>query len=390
MAFERQAFGVSPPIPSDRERYVDAAPFEGAFVTPTIRLVRALARGGMGSVWLAEHLALGAPVAVKFMSEATVESRAARELFQQEAAALAKIRSPHVVQVFDFGVTSASLPYIVMELLEGETLQDRIERFGRLSPRLTVEIVRQLGLALSRAHELGIVHRDIKPENVFLVDHGAGAFVKLLDFGIASQVGAATDDVAGTPHFMAPEQMAGAAVGPSADVWSLGVVAYYCLSGRLPFAGRSLGSISASARHGAAPLAGYLSEPMLGFERWIAGALEPDPFLRYPDASDALGALTRLLAGTALELEAAPRRRSVEPSIEAIEREAVVASRRAARRRMASRVGGGLCIALVAFFGAFAAWARPREAVAAARPVIDWLSVVESRAAGWLEPPRDP
>lgn len=147
MAFERQAFGVSPPIPSDRERYVDAAPFEGAFVTPTIRLVRALARGGMGSVWLAEHLALGAPVAVKFMSEATVESCAARELFQQEAAALAKIRSPHVVQVFDFGVTSASLPYIVMELLEGETLQDRIERFGRLSPRLTVEIVRQLGLA---------------------------------------------------------------------------------------------------------------------------------------------------------------------------------------------------------------------------------------------------
>ncbi len=384
MVLGRQSFGVPPAIPGGRPGYVATAPVEGAFVTPTIRLARPLARGGMGSVWLAEHLGLGAPVAVKFMSETTLESRSARDLFQQEAAALARIRSPHVVQVFDFGITPGNLPFIVMELLEGETLQDRIERYGRLSPRLTVEIVRQVGVALSRAHQLGIVHRDIKPENVFLVESGGGPFVKVLDFGIASEVGAATDDVVGTPHFMAPEQMAGAAVGPTADVWSLGVVAYYCLSGRLPFAGRSLGSISASARHGAAPLGGFLSEPMSGFERWIAGALEPDPFFRYADAGTALDALARLLDGTPLELETAPRRRSADPT-PSPERDGALVRRRLAQRRLASRLSGTFAIGLAAAFAVFVGWTRPKEALAAARPVLDWVAAAEAHATTWLE-----
>ncbi len=343
----------------------------------------------MGSVWLAEHVTLRSPVAVKFMSEATLESREARELFQREAAALVQLRSPHVVQIFDFGVTKGGLPFIVMELLEGETLQDRIDRYGRLSPRLTIEIIRQAGIALARAHDLGIVHRDIKPENVFLVESGAGTFVKLLDFGIAAEAGLGADEVVGTPQFMSPEQMDGTAVDPSVDVWALGVMAYYCLSGRLPFSGRDLPTLSAAARRGpAALLADVLPEPLPGLELWVQGAMEPDPFLRYADARAALDALDVMLQGSDLDIDKPPPRRTPVPDPPARDADdewfTTMRIKKLERRRVVSRVAAVAAVLGFATFGAYAIGGHHPAAPELRASASAWAASVQS-AGAWFE-----
>ncbi len=178
----------------------------------------------MGAVWEAEHLALHATVAVKFVLAELGESDEAHARFGREATAAARIKSPHVVSVLDHGLTAKDgIPFIVMELLEGEDLETRLDREPRLPLELVAHIVQQAAKALTRAHDLGIVHRDIKPSNVFLTEVGGDTFVKLLDFGIArlslADVGRArvtqTGAMLGTPVFMSPEQMTHAKdVGP--------------------------------------------------------------------------------------------------------------------------------------------------------------------------------
>jgi serine/threonine-protein kinase len=161
----------------------------GQHVTPTIKLVRPLEdQGAMGSVWVAEHIALGTRVAVKFMAPSYADDERSILRFQQEAQAAARIQSPHVTTVFDHGITAEGQPYIVMELLEGETLQKRITRGGPMPIEEIVRLVRQTARGLGSAHRLGIVHRDIKPANLFLIDVEGEPFVKVLDFGIAKQV----------------------------------------------------------------------------------------------------------------------------------------------------------------------------------------------------------
>src|SRR5690606_7201408 len=141
----------------------------GTQVTDNVRLVAVLGEGGMGSVWVADHLSLKTRVAVKFLSAELVrEDPNMLERFNREAALSARIKSPYVVQTFDHGVMRDGRPFIVMELLEGESLADRLERTRMLPLPEAVEVVSQVGKALSKAHKLGIVHRDIKPDNLFL------------------------------------------------------------------------------------------------------------------------------------------------------------------------------------------------------------------------------
>src|SRR5262245_36259448 len=156
-------------------------------LSPTLRLVRPLGQGAMGSVWVADHLTLTTQVAVKLMASSHPQDAEAMARFQREAAAAARIKHPHVAQVFDHGVTAEGAPYIVMELLEGEALKQRVQRYGALPLHEVVLIVRQTAKALARAHQLGIVHRDIKPENLFLIAVDDELFVKVVDFGIAKQ-----------------------------------------------------------------------------------------------------------------------------------------------------------------------------------------------------------
>jgi serine/threonine-protein kinase len=259
----------------------------------------------MGSIWLAEHRTLGAPVAVKLLDPAYLARPHAADRFRREAVVLAKIRSEHVVQVLDSGCTPAGIPFIVMELLEGETLEDRLARETELSLEATLGIVRQIGRALAVAHEAGVVHRDVKPDNIFLLRHGptrhSSVTAKLLDFGIARDL--TVDDTSetalvGTPHFMAPEQIGCGLVTASADVWGLAVVAYACLAGRLPFEGDDLEELMRAIRRG--PIAALSRlDPSIppGVLCWLQRSLALDSDERYADAQQMLDALERSLTG---------------------------------------------------------------------------------------------
>jgi eukaryotic-like serine/threonine-protein kinase len=231
----------------------------GAAITPTLRLVRPLGAGGMGAVWIARHLGLETNVVVKFIANTIADHPVAIARFKREAAAAASVRSPHVVQMLDYGLTEHGTPYIVMELLEGKDLSDYLRSRGRLPPREVVAIIRQVCKALQRAHDLGIIHRDIKPENIFLLDGDDDEpFVKLLDFGIAKDaedVSVTTTGAAvGTPHYMSPEQCVGAKhIDHRTDLWSLGVLTFYLLTGRRPFSGETTGALTLAIFNGEIP-----------------------------------------------------------------------------------------------------------------------------------------
>ena len=219
----------------------------GNRISHNIRVIQRLGAGGMGQVWLADHVGLDTQVAVKFMTKELASDPSVVARFAREAKLVARIKSPHVVQIFDFATTPTGIPFIVMELLEGQSLETKIRERG-ISLEETSRILVQLLKALGRAHALGIVHRDIKPDNVFLIDHDGDTFAKLLDFGIAR------DDLEGpgltvsgttmgTPSYMSPEQLfRPKEVDVRSDLWSIAVVAYQCLTGQLPFNGDSFGA----------------------------------------------------------------------------------------------------------------------------------------------------
>ena len=228
----------------------------GLIVAGKFRLDSLIGRGGMGSVWSAPHLCLGHQIAIKLVSREFVRSPAALRRFDAEAKAVARLQSRHVVQVYDNGALEDGTPYIAMELLSGESLQQRIDRTGPVPLGETVSILAQCCRALGRAHSMGIVHRDIKPDNIFLARTADedGEVVKILDFGVAKvAMGAGTDgdqsvtktgSVLGTPLYMSPEQARGLkTVDHRTDVYSLGLVAYTMLTGRDAFEGESFGDI---------------------------------------------------------------------------------------------------------------------------------------------------
>lgn len=223
---------------------------EGLLIAGKFRLLRPLAKGGMGSVWAAKHVSLDVPVAVKFMDPRYADLDDLRARFEREAKAAAQLRMPNVVQILDYGVEHDT-PYIVMEFLCGEDLGARLAREGRLSVRDTVAILAQVCKALRRAHDEGIVHRDLKPANIFLIVQDDELLVKVLDFGIAkvlrSDAGGdatKTGDVMGSPAYMSPEQVRGLRqIDHRTDLWSLGVIAYRALTGILPFPGTQAGDM---------------------------------------------------------------------------------------------------------------------------------------------------
>ncbi|MBI4956227.1 MAG: protein kinase [Myxococcales bacterium] len=226
----------------------------GRMVTTNVQLVRELGRGAMGSVWLADHLTLRTKVAVKFIAEQLATNDAdVLARFTAEATAAAQIKSPHVVQTFDAGIMDDGTPYIVMELLEGETLGARLDRVGRLAIRQVAQILAQVARALDKAHRVGIVHRDIKPDNIFLMPSDDDLHVKILDFGIAKGLhlpasGGVTmpGTLVGTPDYMSREQvMHSQAVDAHTDMWALAVTVYEALTDHLPFTGENVGATCA-------------------------------------------------------------------------------------------------------------------------------------------------
>src|SRR6478609_1750056 len=215
----------------------------GLIIAGKYRLEQEIGRGSMGTVFRAVHVTLGQRVAIKLISAEHSQSTEARQRFSVEAKAAAKLRSRHVVQVIDDGETPQGNPYIVLELLEGETLEERLARDQDIPLSEAVRVVTHVGRALARAHAQGIVHRDLKPANVFLVksdDDDAGWIAKVLDFGIAKVAQESGTTVAGTvlgtPLFMSPEQVRGASsVDHRADLYSLGMCLFHMVTGKYAF-----------------------------------------------------------------------------------------------------------------------------------------------------------
>jgi eukaryotic-like serine/threonine-protein kinase len=278
--------------------------FAGLHITPSIRLVRPFGAGGMGTVWIAEHLTLRCEVVVKFMADGADDPQQVAR-FSREAAAASRVRSPHVVQVFDHGFTESRTPYIVMELLDGEDLSSVLTRRGHLPLAEVLELIVQVSLALGRAHAAEVVHRDIKPANIFVCDRGDGRpFYKVLDFGIAKRVDMAssftmTGAVVGTPGYSSPEQLVGSRqIDHRSDLWSLGVVAFKALTGRLPFTGTSGVDLALAIQRSGPPRPSDL-EPGLppSIDRWFARAFALSAEGRFGSAQEMANAFADAARG---------------------------------------------------------------------------------------------
>jgi serine/threonine protein kinase len=276
----------------------------GDVLAAKYRLASELGRGGMGTVFRAEHLTLRSAVAVKLIHPGALDAGTVGQRFLREAQAAASIRSPHVVQILDFGVESGT-PFMVMELLEGESLAARLGRVGRLEPTQAARVVTHVARAIQMAHDAGVVHRDLKPDNVFLVCNADEEIAKVLDFGIAKSLvpdgidtTTRTGAVLGTPYYMSPEQARGTrAVDAKSDLWALGVIACECMTGRRPFDGPTLGDLMMKICSDPIPAPSSLGPVPPGFDAWFQRATEREPERRFQSAlelADSLRAVVGL------------------------------------------------------------------------------------------------
>jgi serine/threonine-protein kinase len=304
----------------------DAPALVGTIIAEKYRVKRLIGSGGMGTVWEGVHTTLGTRVAVKFIKPRFAQQPEARARFEIEARAAAKLSTAHAVHVYDYGVSAAGLPYIVMEFLEGESLSDAIIGRGPLAPAEVAQIIGQAARALSKAHAAGIVHRDLKPDNIFLTKSDESAedlpyVVKLVDFGIAkiveeetpggegsasSKMGGPTREgmVIGTPNFMAPEQLTlGGAPGPLTDLWSLGACTFAAMTGRIPFEGDVLGDIVLKVCAAPIPVPSRTNAKVpAGFDAWFARACARDPTKRFQSAEELTQALASVCGLTRVRM----------------------------------------------------------------------------------------
>ncbi|TMK89945.1 MAG: serine/threonine protein kinase [Actinobacteria bacterium] len=278
------------------------------------RLDRSLGNGGMGEVFEATDLTLHRSVAVKLMSPSLVQDEPARARFLREARALAQVNSPNVVAVYDAG-EDAERPYLVMEFVEGTTLERELVGSGRVEPARAVAVATDIASGLAAAHERGIVHRDVKPSNVFLTPTDAA---KIGDFGIArlerpDATLTLTGQTFGSPPYMAPEQATGGKVDARADLYSLGCVLFQMLVGRRPFSGDDAVSLVYQQVHSTPPRVDSLV-PTVPAElgALVAGLMAKDPGDRPASAEEvqrALGSVpTEPIAKTTTSTAVLPRR----------------------------------------------------------------------------------
>ena len=276
----------------------------GHVIDGKYRLVRIIGTGGMGAVYEGENVLIRRRVAIKVLHAANTTSTESVRRFEREAQAAGQIGNDHILEVLDLGSLPNGDRYLVMEYLDGETLAERIERFGRLTPAQIAPIARQFLEALVSAHAAGIIHRDLKPENIFILRSKAGRtdFVKLIDFGISKfsnnfEVGehrmTRADAVLGTPCYMSPEQARGASkTDVRSDTYSCGVILYEAVTGRLPFEGTSFNDLMFKIALSDAP-SPLSVQPDLDpeFAAIINHAIARDPNKRFASAAEFAQAL---------------------------------------------------------------------------------------------------
>lgn len=276
---------------------------EGEMLTDNLMLKRELGSGAMGTVWMALNCALDAPVAVKVLRTEGMRSEVVRTRFEQEARGLARLNDPHIVRVFDYGLSLDNQPFIVMELMRGEDLASRLKRTERMDLAEASLLIRQCARALGHAHTAGIVHRDLKPANIFLIE-GDETFVKILDFGVARFIDRGdrvtkAGTLVGTPLFMSPEQFTNNLnVDHRSDLWALAVVAYRCLTGVVPFPGETVATVGMLVTDGRFdPPSKHRPELGAALDEVMVRALHLEREKRFQSAKELAEAFTRALGG---------------------------------------------------------------------------------------------
>lgn len=279
----------------------------GALIAGRYRLERPLGEGGMATVWEAIHVVTRRVVAMKFLRESLRSKQELRLRFLIEASAASALQHPNVVEILDVFDAEEQLPVMVMELLRGETLGQKLDRDERLGLEETATLLLPVLSAVGMAHAHGIVHRDLKPDNVFLASTDAGIVPKVLDFGIAkltaghhAEHGApalrtVTGSILGTPCYMAPEQATGdAPIDHRADVWSMGVILYECLSGTRPIEGENVAQVVARlVTAGIIPLERLAPDLPDEVSRAVTNMLVRDTLARTPDLREVFALLGR-------------------------------------------------------------------------------------------------
>lgn len=293
-------------------------PFLGSVLDDKYRIERKLGEGGIGLVYQATHLILDQPVAVKVLRLDQGHTGESAERLAREARTMARLDSPHIVDVVDFGYLPSGHPFLVLEYLRGETLAARLDRKGPLSLEHTCRYMLQAISGLAEAHQKGVVHRDLKPDNLYLATApGGDQQLKLLDFGISKQERAGLSKLTqphvslGSPQYMAPEQVLAGEVDARADIWALGVVLYELTTGVLPFDGVSLAEVCGRVVH-TSPVPPSRHNSMLpkAFDELVLKCLEKSPSARPSDVMAVARELER-------SVDAQPRKTSVEVSQQA-------------------------------------------------------------------------
>ncbi|MBI5542289.1 MAG: serine/threonine protein kinase [Deltaproteobacteria bacterium] len=295
----------------------------GARLSDTYELICLIGRGGMGAVWEAQHLRLPKRVAVKVLREEVVgEDPETFQRFRREAEIASQIGHPHIVEVLDYNVLPDGVPYIVLELLQGESLAQRLRR-GPLSLEAVLTLSQQIGSALQATHQRGIIHRDLKPANIFLCPREVGGetrdHAKVLDFGISKIVG---DDsvqtqgsgVLGTPRHMAPEQITRQGeIDHRVDQFALATIVFECLSGKPLFPGDVAAALY-QAVHQPVAIASRLPSAPASVQRALERALQKDPDRRFPDIAQFVAAFAGAPAAADVECDATLRRKQLPSS----------------------------------------------------------------------------
>ncbi len=294
----------------------------GTVILGRYRLESLLRRGGMGSVWRAEHMQLRSTIAVKVLEPEVARDETMLQRFHREAQAAAALRSPNVVQIFDHGVDRGRA-FIAMEMLEGETLSERISRLGQVPPAELFRFLTDVLRAMHKAHEAGIIHRDLKPDNIFICKDDP-EYAKVLDFGVAkvkkgalgeaTGFGTQTGLMLGTPYYMSPEQAQAKTIDQRTDLWSIGVIAYEALLGRRPFQAESLGDLVIAICTSPTPLPSRAGPVPPGFDEWFVHATQREPARRFTSAREMAEELERVLVPEVLP----GRRRFITSGVPAV------------------------------------------------------------------------
>jgi serine/threonine-protein kinase len=397
---------------------------EGVVLAGKYRVERVLGRGGMGVVVAATHLQLDQRVALKFLLPEALQHPEMLARFSREARAAAKLRSEHVAKVVDVGTLESGVPYIVMEYLEGGDLSSYLAKEGPLSVARAAELALEACEGLAEAHALGIVHRDLKPANLFLARMpGRTECLKILDFGISKVVTPGqtgfnmthTGAVMGSPYYMSPEQMRSSrTVDVRADVWSLGVILFELVSGRVPFDAPSLPQLCGMILSEPAPALGqWRADAPPRFQALVSRCLEKEPSARFQSVAELAVALSEFApAASARSVERILRLSGGAAAIDdrgegstndrSVRTDWGRTSARASRSR--SVWGAVTAFALVAGVASWALWHKatagrehdgasaanpPRPTIPASAPPADAVLVPSASASDLGAPPTD-